>query len=215
MKIYLVRRKKTNVRWFDNEQDLNTFLINAPERLDSYQVTILSAEVESDWTGDKLFDAIKEQSELDRKLTVALGDEYALKVQKFIKLYQEKCPKAPWDKTKMTLEAAKVYQKLNTTEIEEKQFSKVINSCLEYLVYTVGSRWVDSSDYLKALIEVYPKLATTELKETCRVEYVDPVTMGTSWSGGRTPNKLIKSFQKAKKLIEKENKKVVIKSKES
>lgn len=206
MKIYLVRRKKTNVRWFDNEQDLTNFFINAPERLDSYQVTVLSAEVDSEWTADKLFDSIKEESKLDRKLTVALGDEYAIKVQNFIKFYEEKCPKAPWDKTKMTLEAAKVYQKLNTVTAEEKQFTKVLTSCLEYLVYTVGSKWVDSSDYLKALIEVYPKLATTELKETCRVEYVDPVTWGTSWSGGRTPNNLIKSLQKAKKLIEKENK---------
>lgn len=215
MKIYLVRRKKTNVRWFDNEEDLTKFFINAPERLDSYQVTVLSAVVESDWTGDKLYDAIKEQSNIDRKLTVVLGDEYAKKVEDFLEVYQQKCPKTPWDKTKMTLEASKVYQKLTTVPAEEKQFSKVIRSCYDYLVYTIGSKWVDSSDWFKVFIDVYPKLATDQLSETCRTEYVDPVTMGTSWTGGRTPKNIIKSLEKAKKTIEKEKKKVVIKSKES
>lgn len=208
MKIYLVRRKKTNVRWFDNEQDLTNFFINAPERLDSYQVTVLTAEVDSDWTADKLFAAIKEQSELDRKLTVALGDDYAIKVQNFIEVYKQKCPKTPWDNTKMTSEATKVYEKLTTVSPEEKQFTKVLSSCYDYLVYTIGSRWVDSSDWFKALIEVYPKLATAALAETCRTEYVDPVTRGTSWSGGRTPKTVTQGLEKAKKIIDRERKKL-------
>lgn len=199
MKIYLVKKKKTNVRWFDNEQDLTNFFINAPERLDSYQVTILNAEVESEMSGDKLYDAIKEQSNLDRKLTVALGDEYAQKVQNLISKYEQYCRKTPWDKTKMTIEASKVYEKLTTTTPEEKQFSKVIKSCLEYLLYSVGSQFTDSSEWYVSLLDVYPKIES--LGETCRIEHVDPLTRGTSWGGGRVPKHLVKSFDKAKKRV--------------
>ena len=53
---------------------------------------------------------------------------------------------------------------------------------------------------VKILIDVNPKLATKPLSETCRTEYVDPVTRGTSWQGGRTSNNLVKSFEKAKKI---------------
>lgn len=208
MKIYLVKRKKTNVRWFDNEQDLTNFFINAPERLDTYQVTVLHAEVESDWTADKLYDAIKEQTDLDRKLTVALGDEYAQKVQNFLEAFKQWCPKAPWDNTKMTPDASKIYEKLSTAPTEEKQFTKVVSSCFEYLVYTIGSRYTDTSEWFKSIIEVYPKMSTTELAETCRTEYVDPVTKGTRYNGGRTPERTIKSLEKAKKLIERERKKI-------
>lgn len=208
MKIYLVKRKKTNVRWFDNEQDLNDFLINAPERLNSYQVTILNCEVESEWTADKLFDAIKEQSELDRKLTVALGDEYAVKVQKFLEAFEKWAPKLPWDKTKLTFDGRKVYEKLATVPAEEKQFMKAFSKYYDYLVYTIGSKWADSSEWFLALFEIYPKLATEQLAETCRVEYVDPVTGGTSYDGGRTSKYALKSFEKAKKLLEKEKKKL-------
>ena len=196
MKIYLVRLKKTNVRWFDNEQDLTNFFINATERLDSYQVTILNAEVESEWIGDKLFDAVKEQSELDRKLNVAIGDEYSDKVQKLIQLYEQFCKRAPWDKTKMTTNALKIYEKLTTTPTEEKQFSKLMSSsCQRYLLYSVS----DSVEWYKAMLDVYPKIKG--LGETCEIEYVDPVTRGTSWRGGRTPIKMIKNFEKAKKEL--------------
>jgi hypothetical protein len=199
MKIYLVKKKKTNVRWFDNDSDLTNFLITAPGAPSDYQITVLSSEVESEWSGDKLFDAIKEQSNLDRKLTVALGDEYAIKVQNLIEKYKHFCRKAPWDKTKMTLEASKVYEKLTTATAEEKQFSKVIKSCLEYLLYSVGSQYEDCSDWYGSLLEVYPKIES--LGETCRIEHVDPLTRGTSWSGGRVPKHLVKSFDKAKKRV--------------
>lgn len=199
MKIYLVKRKKTNVRWFDNETDLTNFLINAPESLDSYQVTILNAEIDAEMTGDKLYDSIIEQSNLDRKLNMALGDEYAQKVQNFIQAFEKWAPKTPWDSTKLTPDGMKVYEKLTTVPAEEKQFMKVFSQCYEYLVYTIGSKWTDSSEWFKALIEIYPKLATQPLAETCRVEYVDPVTRGTKYNGGRTSKYLLKSFEKAKK----------------
>jgi hypothetical protein len=208
MKIYLVKRKKTNFRWFDNETDLTNFFINAPESLDSYQVTILNAEVDSEMTGDKLFNAIKEQSVLDTKLNVVLGDDYAQKVQNFIKAFEQWCPKTPWDKTKMTTDGLKVYEKLTTVPAEEKQFSKAFTSCSEYLVYTIGSGYVDTSEWFKILIDIYPKILTKGLAETCQIEYVDPVTRGTRYTGQRTPTTTVKSFEKAKKLIEKERKAV-------
>lgn len=192
MKFYLVRRNKKNIRWFDNDSDLIEFFINVPESINSYQVTILSAEVESEWSGDKLFDAIKEQSELDRKLTIALGDEYSIKVQRLIEMYKNLCNKTPWDKTKMTIEALKVYEKLITTEPEEIKFQKVVKSCQRYLLYSVS----DSVEWYSAILDVYPKIKS--LDETCGVEYVDPVTRGTSWIGGRTPLKMVKNFEKAK-----------------
>ena len=36
MKIYLVKRKNTNIRWFDNDSDLTQFLINSPENINDY-----------------------------------------------------------------------------------------------------------------------------------------------------------------------------------
>jgi pyruvate dehydrogenase complex dehydrogenase (E1) component len=195
MKIYLVRLKNTNVRWFDNEQDLTNFFINAPQRLDSYQVTILNAEVDTEMTGDKLFDVIQEQSNLDRKLNVVLGNEYADKVEKLIQLYEQFCKRNPWDKIKMTSNAQKVYEKLTTTPPEEKQFSKLMSSsCQRYLLYSVS----DSVEWYEAMLDVYPKIKS--LAETCEIEYVDPVTRGTSWRGGRTPVKMVKNFEKAKKI---------------
>lgn len=206
MKIYLVKRKKTNVRWFDNDTDLTEFLINAPESLDSYQIITLNAELESEMSADKVFVSIQQQSELDRKVTVALGDEFASKVQRFLEAYEKWSPKTPWDKTKMTTNALKVYEKLKTAPVEEKQFSKVLTSSSEYLIYTIGSKYQDSSEWLKLLIDIYPQLNTYTLTETCRVEYIDPLTRGTRWDGGRTSTYLIKSFEKAKKAIAKEKK---------
>jgi hypothetical protein len=95
MKIYLLKRKKTNVRWYDNQEDLTNFLINSPERLNTYQITILNAELESEFTGDSLLESIKEQSKLDTKISVALGDEFSQKVQNLIETYEKLCNKAP------------------------------------------------------------------------------------------------------------------------
>jgi len=195
MKIYLVKRKKTNVRWFDSETELTEFLINAPENISEYQVTILSAEVESEWTADKLFDAIKEQSELDRKLTVTLGDEYASKVEKMILMFEKLCKKQPWDNSKMSLNALKVYEKLTTTPTEENKFKKISASNLRYLLYCVS----DSVEWYTALLDVYPQIKG--LAETRDIEYIDPVTRGTYMRGERTPVKMIKNFEKAKNSI--------------
>lgn len=197
MKIYLVKRKKTNIRWFDNQDDVTNFLLNAPERLDSYQIIILNAELESEFTGDSLLNAIKEQSKLDTKLSVALGDEFSQKVQNLIETYEKLCNKAPWDKTKMTPTAEKVYQKLITTPPTKKHFKKIRGGDLLYLIYNVSTQ----VEWFKSLLEVFPEI--TKLSETCDREYVDRVTYGTQWLGGRVPTEIIKNFEKAKKALSK------------
>ena len=193
MKIYLVKRKNTNVRWFDNETDLTEFLINAPEKISDYQVSTINAEIESEMNGLEIFNSLKEQNELDRKINVTLGDEYSSKVQKMISLFEQLCKKDPNDKTKMTINAAKVYEKLITTPTEQKEFKKVFKAFnLRYLLYCVS----DSVEWYESLLDVYPQVKS--LAETRDIEYVDPITRGTSWRGERTPVKMIKNFEKAK-----------------
>jgi len=194
VKIYLIKRKKTNVRWFDNDEDLTNFLLNAPERLDGYQITIVDCEIESEWTGDTLLKSIKEQAKLDVKLSVALGDEYSVKVQKLIEMYERFCNKAAWDKTKMTPTAQKVYEKMITTSATEKDFKKIGGANILYLIYNVSSE----VEWFKTLREVFPKI--DKLEETCHREYVDPVTYGTQWIGCRVPKDIVKNFEKSKKL---------------
>lgn len=193
MKFYLVKRKKTNLRWFDNEKVLTDFLINASDRLDNYQITTIDGNKESEMNGDVILEAIKEQSKLDTKLSVALGDEFSQKVQKLIETYEKLCNKAPWDKTKMTPTAEKVYQKLITTPPTKKDFKKIRGGNMLYLIYNVSTQ----VEWFKALLEVFPEI--TKLGETCDREYVNPVTYGTQFVGQRTPTEIVKNFEKAKK----------------
>jgi hypothetical protein len=192
MKIYLVKRKRTNVKWFDNQEDLTNFLINAPERIDSYQIITIDGQIESEMAGDLVLTSIKEQTNLDTKLSITLGDEYSQKVNNLIDLYKKLCKKAPWDQTKMSPTAEKVYQKLIATPATEKDFKKISAANLEYLVYNVSN----SVEWFKTLLEVFPKI--NKLSETCRMEYVDKLTYGTQWLGGRTPKEIVKNFEKAK-----------------
>ena len=62
MKIYLVKIKNTNIRWFDNESDLTQFLINAPENIKDYNVITIDAKPESEMTGDLVLNSIKEEN---------------------------------------------------------------------------------------------------------------------------------------------------------
>lgn len=195
MKIYLVKRKKTNIRWFDNEKDLSDFLINAPERVDSYNITTINATIESEMDGDKILELIKKKNKIDSKISISLGDEYAIKVNKLIESYQILSKRTPWDNKRMTDSALKVYEKLTTTPPTEKDFKKIGLSNLRYLIYCVS----DSVDWYTTLLSVYPSIK--KLEETCITEYVDPVTYGTSWNGHRTPERMIKNFEKAKKSI--------------
>jgi hypothetical protein len=192
MKIYLVKRKKTNVRWFSKEEDLTDFLINAPERPDSYKVTAIDATPKYEMNGGEILEKIKERNKLDLKVNSTLGDEYSSKVHKLIQMYESLAKRTPWDKTRMTESALKVYEKMLTTPAVEKDFKKLGSSNIRYLLYCVS----DSVEWYKSLLDVYPSIK--KLDETCNSEYIDPVTYGTSWNGHRTPERMIKNFDKAK-----------------
>lgn len=194
MKIYLVKRKNTNVRWFDNDSDLSQFLINAPEKISEYTITTIDAKIESEMTGDKVIGSIKEQIQLDSKINVVLGDDYSAKVRKFIEMFKELAPKSPFDVDKMRLSAVKVLDQLQSTQPTKEQFSKVVKKNSEYILYNVSN----SVEWYKSVLDVcvFKKLA-----DTCQTETINSVTKGSLWRGHRTPEIMIKNFEKAKTSI--------------
>jgi hypothetical protein len=195
MKVYLVKCKKSNVRWFDNDKDLIDFLISSTESRDSYQIITVNAKPESEMSGEIFLESFKNQNRLDVAISAVTGDEFASKVQTLIELYEYLCKKAPWDKNKMSQTANNVYEKLITTAPVEKDFKKIGPSVMRYLTYCVS----DSVEWYKALLMVYPNIK--KLNETCDSEYIDPVTYGTRFSGHRTTDKMIKNFEKAKREL--------------
>lgn len=184
MKVYLVKRKNTNVRWFDNDSDLTQFLTNAPENIKDYTVFTIDATPESEMSGDKMLSQITEQIELDTKLNVVLGDEYAQNVQKFIELFNQLATDVPSKK--------KLQSILNSTPPNKAEFSKMVKKHSTYFLYNVSP----SVEWYKAVLSVY---GFKKLSETCTTEYYDPVTRGSRWMGHRTPEIMIKNFEKAKK----------------
>jgi len=191
MKIYLVKRKNTNVRWFDNDSDLTQFLINAPENIKEYKVITIDATPESELTGDVILNSIKEQTKLDTKLNVVLGDDYSQKVQKFIEMFKKLAPKQPWDKNQITTSAQKVLSELETSSTTKEDFSKVIKKHSRYILYCVSN----TVEWYKTVLSVH---GFKKLSETCDYEYIDPITRGSRWSGHPTPEIMIKNFEKAK-----------------
>lgn len=191
MKIYLVKRKNTNIRWFDNDSDLTQFLINSPENINDYNVITIDATPESEMTGDMILNSIKEQNSLDTKLNVVLGDEYSQKVQNFIQMFKELAPKQPWDKDQIRTSAQKVLSELETTNPNKEDFSKVIKKNSRYILYCVSN----TVEWYKMVLSLY---GFKKLAETCESEYIDPVTRGSRWNGHRTPDIMIKNFEKAK-----------------
>ena len=191
MKIYLVKRKNTNIRWFDNDSDLTRFLINSPENINDYNVITIDATPESEMTGDMILNSIKEQNSLDTKLNVVLGDEYSQKVQNFIQMFKELAPKQPWDKDQIRTSAQKVLSELETTNPNKEDFSKVIKKNSRYILYCVSN----TVEWYKMVLSLY---GFKKLAETCESEYIDPVTRGSRWNGHRTPDIMIKNFEKAK-----------------
>lgn len=191
MKIYLVKRKNTNIRWFDNDSDLTQFLINSPENINDYNVITIDATPESEMTGDMILNSIKEQNSLDTKLNVVLGDEYSQKVQNFIQMFKELAPKQPWDKDQIRTSAQKVLSELETTNTNKEDFSKVIKKNSRYILYCVSN----TVEWYKMVLSLY---GFKKLAETCESEYIDPVTRGSRWNGHRTPDIMIKNFEKAK-----------------
>jgi hypothetical protein len=138
-----------------------------------------------------ILNSIKEQNSLDTKLNVVLGDEYSQKVQNFIQMFKELAPKQPWDKSQIRTSAQKVLSELETTNPNKEYFSKVIKKNSRYILYCVSN----TVEWYKMVLSLY---GFKKLAETCESEYIDPITRGSRWNGHRTPDIMIKNFEKAK-----------------
>jgi hypothetical protein len=188
MKIYLIKRKQTNVRWFNTEIELTQFLTaekNKGESISDYSVVTVDATVESETTADKILSQISEQIELDTKLNAVLGDEYAQNVQKFIELFTKLANDIPSKRKILTI--------LNSTPANKTEFSKVVKKNSDYFLYNVSG----SVEWYTAVLSVYP---FKKLGVTCTMEYYDPLTRGSRWMGSRTPETMVKNFAKAKAI---------------
>jgi hypothetical protein len=194
MKVYLVKLRNTNVRWFDSESELTKFLTDVSENIKDYIVTTIDATPESQMSGDKILKSIKEQIKIDSKINIVLGDDYSAKVQKFIEMFKELAPKSPFDVDKMRLSAVKVLDQLQSTQPTKEQFSKVVKKNSEYILYNVSN----SVEWYKSVLDVY---GFKKLAETCQTETINSVTKGSLWRGHRTPEIMIKNFEKAKTSI--------------
>ncbi len=191
MKVYLVKLRNTNVRWFDSESELAKFLTDVSENIKDYIVTTIDATPESQLSGDEILKSIKEQINIDSKINIVLGDEYSAKVQKFIEMFKELAPKSPFDLDKMRLSALKVLEQLQSTEPTKQEFTKVVKKNSKYILYNVSN----SVEWYKTVLDV---CGFRKLAETCETETIDTVTRGSTWRGHRTPEIMIKNFEKAK-----------------
>lgn len=191
MKVYLVKLRNTNVRWFDSESELAKFLTDVSENIKDYIVTTIDATPESQLSGDEILKSIKEQIKIDSKINIVLGDEYSAKVQKFIEMFKELAPKSPFDLDKMRLSALKVLEQLQSTEPTKQEFTKVVKKNSKYILYNVSN----SVEWYKTVLDV---CGFRKLAETCETETIDTVTRGSMWRGHRTPEIMIKNFEKAK-----------------
>lgn len=191
MKVYLVKLRNTNVRWFDSESELAKFLTDVSENIKDYVVTTIDATPESQLSGDEILKSIKEQINIDSKINIVLGDEYSAKVQKFIEMFKELAPKSPFDLDKMRLSALKVLEQLQSTEPTKQEFTKVVKKNSKYILYNVSN----SVEWYKTVLDV---CGFRKLAETCETETIDTVTRGSTWRGHRTPEIMIKNFEKAK-----------------
>jgi hypothetical protein len=59
MKVYLVKLRNTNVRWFDSESELTKFLTDVSENIKDYIVTTIDSTPESQMSGDEILKSIK------------------------------------------------------------------------------------------------------------------------------------------------------------
>ncbi len=191
MKVYLVKLRNTNVRWFDSESELAKFLTDVSENIKDYVVTTIDATPESQLSGDEILKSIKEQINIDSKINIVLGDEYSAKVQKFIEMFKELAPKSSFDLDKMRLSALKVLEQLQSTEPTKQEFTKVVKKNSKYILYNVSN----SVEWYKTVLDV---CGFRKLAETCETETIDTVTRGSTWRGHRTPEIMIKNFEKAK-----------------
>jgi len=194
MKYYLVERKTNPNRWFDNQKDLTEFLINV---IVDEEVNILTIDGDVESVSSKQFlNGIKDEVRREGTLNVVFGDDYSQKVEILISKFKELAKRMPNDKTKLSPNSQKALDKLSICERNKEDFSKLVKSLKNFLLYNVS----DSVEWYSILLDVYP---FRKLDETCLTEVIDKNTFGIKWNGHRTPDKMITNFEKAKLKIKK------------
>jgi hypothetical protein len=192
MKIYLVKRKFGTDRWFEKQKDLLKFLIEN----DSEEITVITVDttLESEQSRTQTIEQIQDQIQRDSAINTVLGDEFSEKAQRVITLFEKHATRCTWDQSQFTPSGKVVFDKLTTCTRTKADFSKVVKSNSEYLLYNVS----DSVDWYKALLEIY---GFRKLYETCRIERLLYNSRYYTFEGCRTPERILTAFEKAKEIL--------------
>jgi hypothetical protein len=195
MKIYLVKRKFGTDRWFEKQKDLLKFLIEN----DSEEITVITVDttLESEQSRTQTIEQIQDQIQRDSAINTVFGDEFSEKAQRVITLFEKYATRCTWDQSQFTPSGKVVFDKLTTCTRTKADFSKVVKSNSEYLLYNVS----DSVDWYKALLEIY---GFRKLYETCRIERLDQLSYNSryyTFEGCRTPERILTAFEKAKEIL--------------
>jgi hypothetical protein len=196
MKIYLVKRRFGTDRWFEKQKDLLKFLIEN----DSKEITVITVDttLESEQSRTQTIEQIQDQIQRDSAINTVLGDEFSEKAQRVITLFEKHATRCTWDQSQFTPSGKVVFDKLTTCTRTKADFSKVVKSNSEYLLYNVS----DSVDWYQALLEIY---GFRKLYETCRIEKMS-IRGYYTFEGCRTPERMLTAFENAKEIL-KTNKK--------
>ena len=191
MKIYLVKRKNTNIKWFESKDQLVEFLGELGPNPSDYIITELVAETQSIVSAGELIEQVKEQAKLETQIGAVLGDEYSLQAKKLVELFIRLAPKSAKNPKQLRPTGLKILDQLQATLAHKESFSGVVKKNSEYILYNVSA----SVEWYTAVLAVY---GFRKLAPTCRTEYSDPLTGGSLWRGARTPQVMLKNFQQAK-----------------
>lgn len=196
MKIYLVKRKFGTDRWFEKQKDLLKFLIENSNE----EITVITVEAtqESEHSRTQTIEQLQDQIQRDSAINTVLGDEFSEKAQRVITLFEKHATRCTWEQSQFTPRGKVVFDKLTTCPRTKADFSKVVKSNSEYLLYNVS----DSVEWYQALLEVY---GFRKLYETCRIEKMS-IRGYYTFEGCRTPERMLTAFEKAKEIL-KTNKK--------
>lgn len=197
MKIYLVKRKFGTDRWFEKQKDLLKFLIET-NKDEEITITTVDATLESEQSRTQTIEQLQDQIQRDSAINTILGDEFSEKAQRVITLFEKHATRCTWDQSQFTPRGKVVFDKLTTCPRTKTDFSKVVKSNSEYLLYNVS----DSVEWYQALLEVY---GFRKLYETCRIEKMS-IRGYYTFEGCRTPERMLTAFEKAKETL-KTNKK--------
>lgn len=190
MKIYLAKRSFGPDRWFQSQQDLLKFLIEA-DRSESISVMTIDADPESTLDRNDAIRQLQDQIQRDSAISAVLGDEYADAAARVISLFEELAKRCPWDNG-FTERGRKVHAKLTTCERTKQDFGRIVKLNAEYLLYNVS----DTVEWYSALLDAY---GFRKMGEICRLEQLAQGTRYFRYDGCRTPQRMIDAFEMAKR----------------